>query len=77
MRRKKIRTALVCLRYSSRCRRLEGATNNATGPSSGQFHRTLTDVNGKPLTIVGVTFSIYNDQQAANRVCESKSGHKE
>ena len=29
------------------------------------FSGTLTDINGKPLTsIAGVTFSLYNDQQA-------------
>src|SRR6202790_4941192 len=42
------------------------ATNNAAVvPPLINFSGTLTDINGKPLTsIVGVTFFLYNDQQA-------------
>jgi hypothetical protein len=44
----------------------QAATNNATVvPPLVNFSGTLTDLNGKPLTsIVGVTFFLYNDQQA-------------
>ena len=46
----------------------QAATNNAAVvPPLFNFSGTLTDINGKPLTsIVGVTFSLYNDAQAAS-----------
>jgi hypothetical protein len=62
----------------------QAATTNATVvPPLVNFSGTLTDINGKPLTsIVGVTFSLYNDQQAASplwmetqNVTPNKNGH--
>jgi hypothetical protein len=52
-------------------------------PSLVNFSGTLTDINGKPLTsIVGVTFSLYKDEQAASplwletqNVTADKYGH--
>ena len=42
-------------------------TNAAVVPPLVNFSGTLTDMKGKPLTsIVGVTFSLYNDAQAAS-----------
>jgi hypothetical protein len=42
-------------------------SSDAVVPPLINFSGTLTDINGKPLTsIVGVTFSLYNDQQAAS-----------
>jgi hypothetical protein len=73
MRRKEMRVSLCLFLLLVALSALgqQVATNNAAVvPPLINFSGTLTDINGKPLTsIVGVTFSLYNEQQAASPLC--------
>jgi hypothetical protein len=57
----------VCLALPISAQQPVVTTMNAAVPPLLNFNGVLTDVNGKPLTgIVGVTFSLYQDQQGGS-----------
>jgi hypothetical protein len=70
MRQKEMRVSLflfLLLLALSAFGQQAATTNAAVVPPLVNFSGTLTDIKGKPLTsIVGVTFSLYNDAQAAS-----------